>query len=90
MSPCPPLVGTALGSTLSIISWILTQSMFMRVRLLVASRLERFGQKTLLILGSLTMIGQIFGGLIIFVVVNTYELFVSKPDCVFDYSYCTK
>jgi hypothetical protein len=62
--------------------------MFMRIRLLVAARLERFGQKTLLILGSLTMIGQIFGGLLIFVVVNLLELLVSKPDCVSDYSYC--
>jgi hypothetical protein len=73
---------------LTILSWILSQSVFMRIRLLVAARLERFGQKALLILGSLTMIGQIFGGLIIYIIVNHFDLLISKPDCVFDYSYC--
>lgn len=55
--------------------------MFMRIRCLIATRLERFGQKCLLILGALTMFGQIFGGLIIFVVVNIYSLLEARPDC---------
>ena len=88
MSPCPPLLDTWLGPVLSVASWVLVQSLFMRIRCLIAARLERYGQKTLLMLGFLTMIGQIFGGLIVFVIVNIYELLISKPDCVFDYSYC--
>ena len=51
MSPYPPLLDTVIGPALTIISWILSQSMFMRCRCLIATRLERFGQKTLLILG---------------------------------------
>ncbi len=66
----------------------MTQAMFMRIRCLIAARLERFGQTILLILGSLTMIGQIFGGLIIFIIVNVYSLLIEKPECVSDFSYC--
>ena len=89
LSPCPPLLGSWLGPTLSVGSWVLVQSMYMRVRCLIATRLQRFGHKTLLILGFLTMVGQIFGGLIVFVIVNIYGLLKDKPSCVFDYSYCT-
>lgn len=78
-----------MGQFMAIISWILTQSMFMRVRCLIAARLERFGEKTLLIYGSMTMISQIFGGLLIFFMVNVFNLFHSKPSCEHDFSkYC--
>ena len=80
-SPCPPFMNSFLGPLLSVLSWIMSQSMFMRIRCLIATRLERFGQKCLLILGALTMFGQIFGGLIIFVVVNIYSLLEARPDC---------
>lgn len=81
MSPCPPFLLSWLGPALTIISWILSQSMFMRIRCLIATRLERFGQTILLILGALTMFGQIFGGLIIFVVVNIYDLLKARDEC---------
>ena len=76
------------GPTLAILSWIFAQSLFMRSRCLIAARLERFGQTTLIILGVLTMIGQIFGGLIVYFLVNVYSVFKSKPECVTDNSYC--
>ncbi len=60
MSPCPPFVNSWMGPLLSVISWILSQSIFMRVRCLVAARLQRFGQRVLLTLGALTMIGRVF------------------------------
>lgn len=81
LSPCPPFMDIWLGPALTILSWILSQSMFMRIRCLIATRLERFGQTVLLILGALTMFGQIFGGLIIFVVVNVFDLLKARPDC---------
>ena len=59
-----------------------------RVRCLIATRLERFGQSILIILGVMTMLGQIFGGILIFVSINIYDVFKSKPNCVFDYSFC--
>ncbi|RNA09135.1 solute carrier family riboflavin member 3-A [Brachionus plicatilis] len=64
-SPCPPFLGSWLGPFLTVFSWIITQMMYMRIRCLVAARLERFG--------TLTMVGQIFGGLIIFIVVNVRQ-----------------
>lgn len=88
LSPCPPMLDTWIGPTLSVAAWVLVQSMYMRIRCLIATRLQRFGQRSLLILGFLTMIGQIFGGLLVFVVVNIYQLLISKPDCVTDFSYC--
>lgn len=88
LSPCPPLLDSWIGPFLSVASWVLVQSLYMRVRCLIAARLQRFGQKTLLILGFLTMIGQIFGGLIIFVLINIYEVLISKPECAIDFSYC--
>ena len=84
MSPCPPLMDSWLGPALTIISWILSQSMFMRIRCLIATRLQRFGQTVLLILGALTMFGQIFGGLIIFVLINIYDMLEARPPCSFD------
>jgi hypothetical protein len=81
-SPCPVFINTKfLGSFLTVISWILTQSMFMRVRCLVATRLERFGQRTLLILGFFTMFGQIFGGVLVYLLDNVYGLLKNKPQC---------
>lgn len=88
MSPCPPLMDNWFGPFLTIISWIMSQAMFMRCRCLIATRLERFGQKTLLKLGALTMIGQIFGGLIIFLIVNVFNLLVSLPSCKNSLDYC--
>jgi hypothetical protein len=89
-SPCPPFLDSGFGSFMTVLAWILTQTMFMRVRCLVAARLERFGQTTLLVLGFFTMMGQIFGGLIIFVIVNIYDLLKSRPSCEFDYHlYCS-
>ena len=89
MSPCPIFLDSWLGPFLTVFSWIFTQMMFMRTRCLVAARLERFGERILLILGTLTMTGQIFGGLIIFVIVNIYGLLKDKPICAVDYKeYC--
>ena len=90
LSPCPPLMDSWLGPTLSIVSWIISGSLFMRSKCLAAARLERFGSSTLLIKGTIEMIGQIIGGLFIYVVVNIYELFKSKPECATDNSFCFK
>ena len=83
-SPCPPLLDHWFGPFITIVSWIVTQTVFMRVRCLIAARLERFGQNMLLVNGAMTQIGQMFGGLIIFFIVNIYDVFKSRPDCLTD------
>jgi hypothetical protein len=63
--------------------------MFMRVRCLIATRLERFGQRFLVLLGVMTMMGQLCGGVLVYVLVNELKLFTDKPDCVDDFNmYC--
>jgi hypothetical protein len=89
LSPCPPLLGSWLGPAVSIVVWILNSAWYMRVRCLITVRMERYGQRALLTVGLLTQIGQLFGGLLMFVLVNFYDIFISKPDCVDDFRlYC--
>ena len=88
MSPCPPLLDHWLGPVLAVISWILSQCMYMRIKCLIAIRLEKFGENTLITYGVMNTSGQLLGGLIIFFIVNFSQVFVSKPDCIFDNSYC--
>ena len=89
MSPCPPMLDNFVGSFLAVLSQIVYQCIFMRVKCLIATRLERFGQKYLILIGVCTMSGQLLGGVLIYLIVNVLELFKSTPDCVFDYKlYC--
>lgn len=87
-SPCPPFVDTTFGSVIICASWILSQSIFMRVRCIISTRLERFGEKILLKSGSLTLLGEVVGGILIFLAVEKFRIFKEKPECVFDLSYC--
>ncbi len=80
-SPCPPLLNTWFGSTIMVISWVAAQNIFMRVRCCIAARLEECGQRVLLILGGCTMFGQIVGGLITFLCIDTYRLLKDVPEC---------
>ena len=88
LSPCPPLIDSWFGAFLIVLAWIVIQTMFLRVRCLAAARLERFGKKMLLFFGALTMGGQFFGGIAIYIVVDIYKMLKEKPQCVFDTSYC--
>ncbi|CAF0955328.1 unnamed protein product [Brachionus calyciflorus] len=86
-SPCPPLLETTIGPILICLSWIFSQSIFMRVRCMISTRLERFGEKILMKSGSLTLLGEVVGGILIFVLVEKFRIFKDKPECVFDYSF---
>ena len=90
LSPCPPLVKSfnELGSSLAVFSWILIECAFIRLRCKIAERLEKHGNEILLVLGFFTLLGQIIGGTIIYICVDTYTLFNDKPICASDFSYC--
>ena len=88
MSPCPPLLDNWFGSTIMVIAWIGAQNTFMRVRCCVAARLEECGQRTLLLLGGCTVFGQIIGGIITFLLVDTYRLFKDVPPCQSAIEFC--
>ena len=88
LSPCPPFLNHWLGEAFIVLSWILAECIFTRVKCLIATRLERFGQKVLYYLGLVTLLGQVIGGISIYLLVDIFRLFKHKPDCIFDLSYC--
>ena len=87
LSPCPPLLSHWSGSWLIILAWILTECIFIRIRCLVATSLEKHGNNILFIVGIVSTLGQMMGGVIIFVLVDVYRLFKERPECVFDFGY---
>jgi hypothetical protein len=88
-SPCPILLNSSFGPGLAVLSWFMAPALFTRVRCLISSRLERYGEHTLLVSGAFTLLGEVAGGLIMFVFIDYLRLFNEKPECVFDKAaYC--
>jgi hypothetical protein len=81
-SPCPILMDSIFGPILSVLSWYLASGFFTRVRCLISTRLARFGEKTLLYSGSMTLVGEVIGGIIMFVLVEHLRLFSESEECV--------
>ena len=89
MSPCPPFADSFLGPFLNVFSWVFSNALFIRTRCTSAARLERYGTRSLSILGLMTQLGQLFGGILVFVLVNFANVFKSAPQCGFDRNlYC--
>lgn len=91
MSPCPPflIANPLLGEILIVTSWLIIEFLFMRIRCLVASKLEKISQKnTLLWLGVVTMAGQVAGGTIAYVFVDILRLFKARNHCMLDNNFC--
>lgn len=80
-SPTPPLMDHPIGSILIVASWILSQCMFMRVRCVIAARLERFGGSTLTLVGFFNLFGEVVGGIVIFIIVEWLRFFTEKEAC---------
>ena len=83
------MVGTIFGSILSVGSWILVECIFIRLRFLIAKKLEQLGTN-MLTLGIISLLGQIIGGLLVYICIHTLKLLKEKPTCVYDFSYCPK
>lgn len=88
-SPCPILLDSALGPIFIILSWFLSQSFFFRCRCFIASRLEQYGEKALMVSAALGILGEVIGGVIMYILIDVKRLFVERPECGFDkYSFC--
>ena len=73
-SPCPPLVEHFLGGYLIVACWIVSSCWLLRIRCLIATKLEKYGQKIIFISGCFTLIGQIIGIL--------YKCFIMITICL--------
>lgn len=89
-SPCPPLNKHWSGSALIVIAWIVCECLFLRLRCVIAANLEKYGQKILIILGWITLLGQVCGGIIIYILVDILKVFVARADCQDDSKLCRK
>ena len=89
-SPCPPFIKSYpnIGAFLSVFSWILIECVFIRLRCKIAERFEKFGGDFFLYLGFMTLLGQVVGGMVIYLCIDIYRLFLDKPPCATDLSYC--
>lgn len=56
----------------------------MRIRCLIATSLEANGENMLFLNGIFGLLGQITGGIIIFISVDIYHLFEEKERCSVD------
>lgn len=81
MSPCPFLVNYTIGGIIIVIIWITVTSIFIRIRCCVATKLQEGGQNILFLFGTLTIIGQIFGGILAFFIVDFYRLLKDLEPC---------
>ncbi|CAF0871517.1 unnamed protein product [Brachionus calyciflorus] len=82
-SPCPPFVNAKyrLGGYFMVFCWVMTSCTFIRIRCLIATKLEKYGKQKLLLLGIFAIIGQLSGGLLIYFLVDVFRLFQDKPKC---------
>ncbi|XP_025930054.1 solute carrier family 52, riboflavin transporter, member 2-like [Apteryx rowi] len=81
-SPCPPLVGSTLGTVLVVLAWILFVGLFSYLKAAVGSLLHEAGRGALLWCGAAIQAGSLLGALAMFPVVSVYRLFRSGQDCV--------
>uniref|UniRef100_A0A1A8IWJ1 Riboflavin transporter n=1 Tax=Nothobranchius kuhntae TaxID=321403 RepID=A0A1A8IWJ1_NOTKU len=83
LSPCPPLLGNPVaGVTLVVISWVLFTGMFSYLKVVVGILLHEAGHAALLWCGISIQVGSLVGALVMFPLVNVYQVFTRAQDCV--------
>ncbi|XP_054446628.1 solute carrier family 52, riboflavin transporter, member 2 isoform X2 [Pteronotus mesoamericanus] len=82
LSPCPPLVGTAAGTVLVVLSWVLCLGLFSYVKVAASSLLHGGGQPALLAAGVAIQVGSLLGAVAMFPPTSIYHVFRSGKDCV--------
>jgi hypothetical protein len=59
LSPCPLLVDHWIGSFITVLCWFILSFIYLRVRCIVATKLEKHGSMIFLVLGLVSLIGQV-------------------------------
>ncbi|XP_062582189.1 riboflavin transporter 2-like [Saccostrea cucullata] len=80
-SPTPMLVGTFAGEFLVILSWILASLFLTYSGVSIANIFHRGGRRTLLWIGVMQQLGSFLGAIIIYFIINVWELLESAPLC---------
>ncbi|XP_044859265.1 solute carrier family 52, riboflavin transporter, member 2 [Mauremys mutica] len=81
LSPCPPLLGSAAGVALVVLSWILFLGLFSYLKVVIGSLLHEAGHAALVWCGAVIQAGSLVGALAMFPLVSIYHLFRSGQDC---------
>lgn len=82
-SPSPPLQGTVFGSSIVVGTWVAFHGCFSYVKACIAGSLRNcsYSKRALFNYGAFTQIGSLTGALVIFVIMNTTNSFVSYQPC---------
>lgn len=81
LSPVPPLVNTAAGETLVVISWVAVTGLITYIKVSVASRFRLEEGRALFWCGAVQQIGSAVGAILFFFLINYTKLFTSYYPC---------
>lgn len=82
LSPCPPLLGSHAGVALVVISWIIFTGAFSYLKVVIGTLLHEAGHAALLWCGISIQAGSLIGALVMFPLVNIYNVFTRGQECV--------
>ncbi|XP_006794471.1 solute carrier family 52, riboflavin transporter, member 2 [Neolamprologus brichardi] len=82
LSPCPPLLGSHAGVALVVISWIVFTGAFSYLKVVIGTLLHEAGHAALLWCGISIQAGSLIGALVMFPLVNVYNVFTRGQECV--------
>ncbi|XP_004569298.3 solute carrier family 52, riboflavin transporter, member 2 [Maylandia zebra] len=82
LSPCPPLLGSHAGVALVVISWIFFTGAFSYLKVVIGTLLHEAGHAALLWCGISIQAGSLIGALVMFPLVNIYNVFTRGQECV--------
>ncbi|XP_031591727.1 solute carrier family 52, riboflavin transporter, member 3-A [Oreochromis aureus] len=81
MSPCPLLHGSAAGEAIIVLSWLFFTGTLSYVKVMVGVILRDRSHNALVWCGAATQMGSLVGSVIMFPLVNIYQLFKSGDFC---------
>lgn len=81
LSPCPPLLHSAIGGALMVASWVLFVGILSYVKVVIGMILRDEGHSALVWCGAVVQLGSMVGALTMFPVVNVYSFFQSGDSC---------
>uniref|UniRef100_A0A3P9M5E5 Riboflavin transporter n=1 Tax=Oryzias latipes TaxID=8090 RepID=A0A3P9M5E5_ORYLA len=81
MSPCPLLIGSAVGEAVIVLSWLFFTGTLSYVKVMVGVILRDHSHSALVWCGAAAQMGSLVGSITMFPLVNIYHLFKSGDFC---------